>query len=82
MVNIGNEVKRAVRFNDDESQKHLFLEKAIHYVDLTMQDPKNQKVLPELSIGRDVLSDYDGEHYLDCTKEQIRDYYMSFAALM
>ncbi len=37
MTNIGNEVKRAVRFDDD------------------------------------------GEHILDCSKEQIRDYYLRFA---
>ncbi len=78
LVNIGNEVKRAVRFDSDREHKHVFLDRAIRYVDLTMQDPKNKKVLPELAIGREALADYDGEHILNCTKEQLRDYYLSF----
>ena len=81
MINIGNEVKRAVRFDHDEAKKHMFLDKAIQYADLTIQDPKNQKVVPELEIGKQALLDYDGEHNLDITKEQLRDYYMHFALM-
>ena len=81
MINIGNEVKRAVRFDQDETKKHMFLDKAIQYTDLTIQDPKNRKVVPELEIGKQALLDYDGEHNLDITKEQLRDYYMHFALM-
>lgn len=81
MINIGNEVKRAVRFDQDEEKKHAFMNKAIQYADLTMQDPKNSNVLPELEIGKQVLLDYDGDHVLDVSKEQLRDYYLHFAMM-
>lgn len=82
MVNIGNEVKRAVRFDADKAKRDMFLDKAIKYTTLTMQDPKNVKVLPELEISREVLEDYKGEHVLNCTKEQINGYYSAFANLL
>ena len=81
MINIGNEVKRAVRLDQDEAKKHAFLSKAIQYADLTMQDPKNRDVLPELEIGKQVLMDYDEDHVLDVSKEQLRDYYLHFAMM-
>ena len=81
MINIGNEVKRAVRFDQDEEKKHAFMSKAIQYADLTMQDPKNRDVLPELEIGKQVLMDYDEDHVLDVSKEQLRDYYLHFAMM-
>ena len=43
MINIGNEVKRAVRFDENAEKKHAFLVKAIQYTDLTMQDPKTKE---------------------------------------
>ena len=47
-----------------------------------MEDSKNQKVLPELEIGREVLMDYNGKHELDCPKESIQRYYMNFAFMI
>lgn len=82
MVNIGNEVKRAVRFDSNAEKKTVFLEKALALTELTMEDPKNQKVLPELEIGREVLMDYNGKHELDCPKERIQRYYMNFAFMI
>lgn len=82
MINIGNEVKRAVRFDSDKDKKNTFLEKAIEYTNLTMEDPKNTKVLPELRISKEVLEDYKGPHNLDCTKEQISNYYLNFSYLL
>ena len=81
MINIGNEVKRAVRFDQDEEKKDAFMNKAIEYADLTMKDPKNRDVLPELEIGKQVLIDYNGDHILDVSKEQLRDYYLRFAMM-
>ena len=78
MVNIGNEVKRALRFDSDPDKKRMFLDKAIQYTQLTMEDPKNVRVLPELSISKEVLEDYRGEHYLACTGEQISGYYKEY----
>lgn len=82
MVNIGNEVKRAVRFDDNTEKKTVFLDKAIAYTELTMQDPKNRKVLPELKISMDVLTDYRGVHEINCSKEDIRKYYMNYALMV
>lgn len=78
MVNIGNEVKRAVRFDKDYDKKRRFIEKALEYVELTIADPKNSDVVPELEIGKRVLEDYIGKRELDYTKEQLQGYYLSF----
>ena len=82
MVNIGNEVKRAVRFDNDSKKKRAFIDKALKYIDLTMDDPKNITVIPELKMGKEILEDYLGDHELDYTKEQIRDYYLDFVYLL
>ncbi len=78
MVNIGNEVKRAIRFDSSSEKKRSFLDKALFYLDLTIQDPKNAPVVPELTMGKSVLEDYGTDQKYDCTKEQIRDYYLNF----
>lgn len=75
MVNIGNEVKRALRFDSSPSKRKFFLDKAISYTNLTMKDPKNSHVIPELLISKEVLEDYGNSHYLNCSKEQIEQYY-------
>lgn len=82
MVNIGNEVKRAVKFDANTEKKNSFLDKALAYTDLTMQDPKNKKVLPELEISKEVLTDYRGAHEIACSKEDIRKYYMNYALMI
>ena len=82
MVNIGNEVKRAVKFDADSGKKAMFLDRAIQYTQLTMKDPKNRQVLPELRISEEVLEDYRGEHVLNCTKEQINNYYSAYVNLL
>lgn len=82
MVNIGNKVKRAVRFDSNAEKKAAFLEKAVACTELTLEDPKNQKVLPELEISREVLMDYNGKHEMDCSKESIQRYYMNFAFMI
>lgn len=51
MVNIGNEVKRAMKVKSDQDKKNAFLENALKYTHLSMNDPKNEKVIPELKIG-------------------------------
>ncbi len=82
MINIGNEVKRALRFSSDPDKKSMFLDRAIQYTQLTMRDPKNTHVLPELLISKEVLEDYQGEHKLACTAEQISQYYKSYQYLL
>ena len=82
IVNIGNEVKRAVRFDESIEKRRPFIEKAIQYNELSIRDPKNSSCRPELEIGSMMLRDYIGNHYLICTKEQIRDDYLSFTNLL
>ena len=82
MINIGNEVKRAVRFDKDIEKKKSFIDNALKYIDMTIDDPKNHTVIPELRLGKDTLEDYIGNRDMNCTKEQIRDYYMQFVYLL
>lgn len=82
MINIGNEVKRGLRFEADPDKKVMFFEKAIQYTQLTMEDCKNAHVLPELLISKEVLEDYFGEHSLACSGEQISRYYQAYQYLL
>ena len=82
MINIGNEVKRAIRVDMDNEAKCRFLDKAISYTDLTIADPKNKKVIPELLISKDVLEDYRGEHKLNYSRDQLRNYYGNYIFLL
>lgn len=38
MANLGNEVKRAVRFGKDSEKKRAFTDKSLKYNDLTIDD--------------------------------------------
>ena len=82
MINIGNEVKRGLKFESDPDKKIMFFEKAIQYTQLTMEDPQNIHVLPELLISKEVLEDYFGKHELASTGEQINRYYQTFQYLL
>lgn len=82
MLNIGNEVKRGLKFYSDPDKKNIFFEKAIRYTQLTMEDCKNAHVLPELLISKEVLEDYSGKHELACSGEQIRRYYQAYQYLL
>ena len=82
MINIGNEVKRALKFTSDPNKRDMFFDRAIQYTNFTMEDPKNAHVLSELLISKEVLEDYCGEHHLACTGEQINGYYQAFQYLL
>ena len=82
MVNIGNEVKRGLKFESNPDKKRMFFQKAIQYTQFTMGDSKNAHVLPELLISKEVLEDYSGEHNLACTGEQINGYYQAYQYLL
>lgn len=82
MVNIGNEVKRGLKFESNPDKKNMFFQKAIRYTQLTMEDAKNAHVLPELLISKEVLEDYCGVHNLACTEEQINGYYQAYQYLL
>ena len=82
MINIGNEVKRALKFTSDPNKRNMFFDRAIQYTNFTMEDPKNAHVLSELLISKEVLEDYCGEDHLACTGEQINGYYQAFQYLL
>ena len=82
MINIGNEVKRALKFSSDSDKRNMFFDRAIQYTHLTMEDPQNAHVLSELLISKEVLEDYFGEHNLACTGEQINGYYQAYQYLL
>lgn len=82
MVNIGNEVRRAVRFDNDAQRKRAFVDKAVEYTRLSMSDPKNARIVPELEICCEVLNDYADRHVLNCSKEQICSYYDKFLLML
>lgn len=82
MINIGNEVKRGLKYDLDTDKKAMFFEKALQYTQLTMKDCKNAHVLPELLISKEVLEDYFGEHNLACSGEQISRYYQAYQYLL
>jgi len=82
MVNIGLEVKRAFRFDVNPEKRNPFLDKAVEYTLLSIKDPKNSRVVPELEIAKEILEDYKAEHKLDTTKEKINGYYSYFTALV
>lgn len=82
MANIGNEVKRGLKFYSEPEKRNMFFERAIQYTQLTMEDCKNAHVLPELLISKKVLEDYSGEHNLACTGEQISRYYQAYQYLL
>ena len=73
MVNIGNEVKRAIRFDEDNQKKRAFIKKALEYIELTMDDPKNKTVIPEIKIGKEILEDYER-----ADKRLLSEFYVSF----
>lgn len=82
MINIGNEVKRGLKFDSDQDKRNMFFQKAIQYTQLTMEDCKNAHVLPELMISKEVLEDYSGEHNFICSGEQIERYYQAYQYLL
>lgn len=82
MVNIGNEVKRGLKYESNPDKKYMFFQKTIQYTQFTMEDSKNAHVLPELLISKEVLEDYSGEHNLACTGEQINGYYQAYQYLL
>ena len=59
-ANIGSEVERAIswRRKGNLEYSHLSFERALELLDLTINDPKNQKKLRELLRLREVLIDY------------------------
>ena len=81
LANVGGEINRAIRWKSrgDDKKATNFYDKAMEFLDLTMQDPKNRHRLGELKEVRYELEDffYGGNTYQN-TGESIMKYYDAF----
>ena len=81
IANIGSEVSRAIRWKNrgNEKRKAGFCEKAIDFLQLSMEDPKNKHRIGELSFCIEELRDYFlGENIYGTTDEMLHRYYDAF----
>ena len=79
--NVGSEVHRAISWKNrgDEQKKINFFLKAIEFIELMKEDPKNQYRKRELDCCIDELRDYfTGENIYNTTEEQLIRYYDAF----
>lgn len=80
ILNIGGEVQRAV----DRKERHemdlakSYLNKALDWIDLTKNDPKNKNRIEEISIVEDELNDYFSVNKYKNNKNSIMSYWNSF----
>lgn len=79
--NVGSEVNRAIRWKNkgDEQKKINFCNKAISFLQIIMNDPKNLHRKGELSFCIEELQDYFfGNNEYGTTDEMLRKYYDAF----
>lgn len=79
--NIGSEVSRAINWKnkDNEKRKIGFCNKAIDFLYLSMEDPKNRHRVGELAFCVEELRDYFlGNNIYGTTDEMLHKYYDAF----
>lgn len=79
--NIGSEVSRAINWKNkgNEKRKLGFCEKAIEFLELSIEDPKNAHRVGEFMFCIEELKDYFfGENTYGTTDEMLHKYYDSF----
>lgn len=79
--NIGSKVNRAIKWKNNGNQKRAeaFCEKAIYFLRLSIQDPKNSHRVGEFSFCIEELTDFFlGENIYGTTDEMLRKYYDVF----
>ena len=79
--NIGSEVSRAIKWKEkgNDSRKESFCRKAVSFLRLSLEDPKNVHRQDELSFCIEELEDYFlGENIYGTTDEQLHKYYDAF----
>ena len=79
--NVGSEVGRAINWKNkgNEKRKEGFCFKAIDYLQLTIEDPKNYHRIGELIFCIRELQDYFlGGNYYNTTDEMLKKYYDAF----
>ncbi len=80
ILNIGGEVQRALdRKNKGETElSGKYLSKALEWIELTKNDPKNKGRVEEMSIVEDELTDYFGTNSYNNNDESLMSYWNSF----
>ena len=79
--NVGSEVSRAINWKNrgNEKRKVGFCNKAIEFLQLSIEDPKNIHRIGELSFCIEELKDYFlGDNLYNTTDEMLRKYYDAF----
>ena len=81
LANVGGEVNRAIKWKNknDREKEFSFFNKAMDFLSLTMDDPKNKNRIPELTECRLELLDffYGGNIYSN-TDQNIMKYFDDF----
>ncbi len=81
LANVGSEVNRAIQWKNrgNEQRKESFCNKAISFLELMKQDPKNVHRKGEFDFCIEELRDYFlGENYYQTTDETLLKYYDAF----
>jgi hypothetical protein len=80
ILNIGGEIQRAVdrKEREESNLAQKYLEKALEWIELTKQDPKNQGRIEEIGIVEDELKDYFGANKYHNDRFSIMSYWNSF----
>lgn len=79
--NIGSEVSRAIAWKNKGNEKRAdgFCQKAIDYLVLSVEDPKNVHRIGELIFCIRELQDYFlGKNYYNTTDQMLKKYYDAF----
>ena len=80
ILNIGGEIQRAVDRKAENEPKlaNDYLKKALEWIRLTKDDPKNHNRIEEITIVEDELKDYFGSNKYKNDKNSIMSYWNSF----
>ena len=80
ILNVGGEIQRAVdrKAKNDNDLAGKYLEKALEWIKLTKEDPKNINRIEEINTVEDELLDYFGENNYKNDKDSIMTYWNSF----
>ena len=82
MANVGGEVYRAIKWKEKQNKErqYYFAEKAIEFLDFTIEDPKNERKVKELKLCKEELRDFFfSDNQFDVVSDTIMKYYDAFA---
>lgn len=82
MANIGGEVYRAIKWKDKQhkEKQYYFAEKALEFLDFTIEDPKNSAKIHELKLCKEELRDFFfSDNQFATSNETLMKYYDAFA---